>query len=102
MFDELTDDAGRRAVQHGYFGTGAEGSAQSDRFIQMRNKKGAATGGGEGRGHRSRAETVGVGLDHGGALRRRSAGRQQAPIRDDGPEVDFENRTGATRRVSHD
>ena len=65
-----------------------EGGAQPPGFGDMRHKECLAAGRGKRRCHRLEPAAIGVGFDHRGAVGRRGAASERAPVRDDGAAVD--------------
>ena len=99
LFDEFRHGTGKGAVEHRDLARRADRLAQRHALIEGRDEEHFASCGRERACHRQGAQTVGVGLDHRGALRRRRHPRQQMPILDDSAEVDFEDRAGAIGRA---
>ena len=78
----------RRAVQHENAGAQPQRLAHGECLFKVGNEKSGASGAQQGAGHGNRAESIGVGLDHG----RRGCARvqtvQRLPVGDDARQMD--------------
>ncbi len=81
---ETVQDIDRRAA--------AEGLAQGNTFAQAGNEEGFRAVFRQVRGDPGHAETVSIGLDHGGRLGRAGALLQDAEIMQEGGEIDIQPR----------
>src|SRR5213082_391129 len=95
MRGKLGGSAGEGTVEHGDLRFWAQRGAQRDALVERRDKKQPAAGRRQRAGYGRRPETVGIGLDDRGTLRRRCPFREQTPIGDDRAEIDLEQGAGA-------
>src|SRR5947209_16684801 len=95
MRGKLGSSAGEGTIEHGDLRFWAQRGPQRDALVERRDKKQPAAGSRQRAGYGRRPETVGIGLDDRGTLRRRCPFREETPIGDDRAEIDLEQGAGA-------
>ena len=92
-FGERHSRSGRESIEHVDRGI-ARARAHAPRFGDVGHEESLAAGLGELGGDRLKAQSIGIGFDHGGAFDGEEPLRQRPPVRLDGIEIDRQRTAG--------